>query len=263
MHAVVCIKQVPDTQEVQVDFDAGVIKRDGVPLIINPFDEYAVEEAVRLKEKFGGSVTVVTVGPPAADEALRTALAMACDAAVHVWDAAFEGGDTWATATVLARALDKIGDYDVVFFGKAAFDGDTGQVGPRLAALLGLPMLNFVAKIDAIDFDAKSVTVERLLEAGRETVRAPLPAAISVVKEINEPRYPSLMGIRKAKKVEVPVWDAAALNLEPGQVGAAGSFARLERIYRPPTREGGEVITGEPAAAAKTVAAKLIDQGLL
>jgi len=263
MHAVVCIKQVPDTQEIQVDFDAGVIKREGVPLIINPFDEFAVEEAVRLKEKYGGTVTVVTAGPPSADEALRTALAMACDAAVHVWDDAFEGADTWATAAVLAKAIEKIGEFDVVFFGKTTFDGDTGQVGPRVAALLGLPMLNFVARIDEIDFDSKIVTVERLLEAGREKVRAPLPAVISVVKEINEPRYPSLMGIRKAKKVEVPVWDAAALNLEPGGVGAAGSFAILERIYRPPTREGGEIITGEPAETAKALAEKLIDQGIV
>ena len=263
MHAVVCIKQVPDTQEIQIDFDAGVIKREGVPLIMNPFDEYAVEEAVRLKEKHGGTVTAVTVGPPAADEALRTALAMACDAAVHVWDDAFEGADTWATAFVLAKALEKIDGYDVVFFGKTTFDGDTGQVGPRVAALLGLPILNFVAKIEEIDFDAKQVTVERLLEAGREVVRAPLPAVISVVKEINEPRYPSLMGIRKAKKVEVSSWDAAALGLDAGQVGAAGSFARLQRIYRPPVREGGEVITGEPADTAKTLAQKLTDQGIL
>lgn len=263
MHAVVCIKQVPDTQEIQVDFNAGVIKREGVTLIMNPFDEFAVEEAVRLKEKHGGTVTAVTVGPAAADEAVRTALAMACDAAVHVRDDAFEGADTWATAVVLAHAIEKVGGFDVVFFGKATFDGDTGQVGPRVAALLGLPMLNFVAKIEDIDFDSKKVTVERLLETGREKVRAPLPAVISVVKEINEPRYPSLMGIRKAKKVAVPVWDAAALGLEIGRVGAAGAFAKMERLYRPPTREGGEVLTGEPAETAKTLAQRLIDQGLI
>jgi len=263
MHAVVCIKQVPDTQEIQVDFDAGVIKREGVPLIMNPFDEYAVEEAVRLKEKHGGTVTAVTVGPPSADEALRTALAMACDAAVHVWEDAFAGADTWATATVLAKAVEKIGEFDVLFFGKTTFDGDTGQVGPRVAALLGLPMLNFVAKIDEIDFAGKTVKVERLLENGREKVRAPLPAVISVVKEINEPRYPSLMGIRKAKKVEVPTWDAAALGLKAEGVGAAGSFAALERIYRPPAREGGEVLSGEPADTAKALAEKLVDQGII
>ena len=260
MHAVVCIKQVPDTQEIQIDFDAGVIKREGVPLIMNPFDEYAVEEAVRLKEKHGGTVTAVTVGPPTADEALRTALAMACDGAVHVWDDAFAGADTWATAAVLAKAAEKIGEFDVLFFGKTTFDGDTGQVGPRVATMLGLPMLNFVAKIDDIDFDGKTVTVERLLENGREKVRAPLPAVLSVVKEINEPRYPSLMGIRKAKKVEVPVWDAAALALTADDIG---SFAELERIYRPPAREGGEVITGEPAETAKALAEKLIDQGII
>ncbi|NIT36653.1 MAG: electron transfer flavoprotein subunit beta [candidate division Zixibacteria bacterium] len=263
MHAVVCIKQVPDTQELQVDFDAGVIKRASVPLIVNPFDEFAIEEAVRLKEKHGGAVTALTMGPLSADEALRTALAMGCDAAVHLLDEAFEGSDTWATATVLAKALEKMGEYDVLFFGKATFDGDTGQVAPRVAALLQLPMLNFAAKIAEIDFDGKKVTVERLLETGREVVRANLPAVISVVKEINEPRYPSLLGIRRAKKVDVPTWDAAALALEKDSVGSKGSFAKLERIYRPPARAGGEIVPGEPVDAAKTVTEKLIDQGLI
>jgi electron transfer flavoprotein beta subunit len=263
MHAIVCIKQVPDTQELQVDFGAGVIKREGVPLIVNPFDEFAIEEALRLKEKHDGKVTAVTMGPASADEALRTALAMGCDDAVHLLDGAFEGGDTWATATVLAKAIEKVGAYDVLFFGKTTFDGDTGQIAPRVAALLELPMLNFVAKIEEIDFDAKTVTVERLLETGREVVRAPLPAAISVVKEINEPRYPSLLGIRKAKKVEVPTWDAAALGLDAGSVGPAGSPAKMERLYQPPARPGGEIVPGEPADAAKTVTEKLIDQGII
>ncbi len=263
MHAVVCIQQVPDTQELQVDFNAGAIKRGGVPLVVNPFDEFAIEEAVRLKEKHGGNVTAVTLGPPSADEALRTALAMGCDGAVHLLDEAFDGGDTWATAVALAKAVEKIGDYDVLFFGKATVDGDTGQVAPRVAALLELPMLNFVAKIDDIDFDANAVKVERLLEMGREVVRAPLPAAISVVKEINEPRYPSLLGIRKAKKVDVPTWDAAALGLDAESVGSAGSLCKMERLYQPPARASGEIVPGEPADAAKAVAEKLIDQGII
>lgn len=263
MHAVVCLKQVPDTQEIQVDFDAGVIKREGVPLIVNPFDEYAIEEAVRLKEAHGGTVTAVTVGPPSADEALRTALAMGCDAAVHLQDEAFEGGDTWATAVVLTHALDKIGDFDLLFFGKSTFDGDTGQVAARLAALRELPLLSFVAKIETVDVDGKSITVQRLLETGREVVKSPLPAAVAVVKEINEPRYPSLMGIRKAKKVDVPVWDAAALGLAPEQVGAAGARAKMERLYRPPERVGGEILPGEPADAARAVAEKLAELGII
>ena len=263
MHAVVCIKQVPDTQEFKVDFNAGAIKRDGVPLVVNPFDEFAIEEAVRLKEKHGGNVTAVTLGSPSADEALRTALAMGCDGAVHLLDEAFDGGDTWATAVALAKAVEKVGEYDVLFFGKATFDGDTGQVAPRVAALLELPMLNFVAKIDEIDFDAKAVKVERLLETGREVVRAPLPAAISVVKEINEPRYPSLLGLRKAKKVDVPTWDAAALGLDADSVGSAGSLSKMERLYQPPARGRGEIVPGEPADAAKAVAEILIDQGII
>ncbi len=263
MHAIVCLKQVPDTQEVKIDFDAGVILREGVPLIVNPFDEYAVEEAVRLKEKHGGTVTALTVGAPAADEALRTALAMGCDAAVLLADPAFAKSDTWATALILAKAVEKLAPYDLVFFGKQTFDGDAGVVGPRVAALLGLPMLSFVAKVEAVDFGAKNISAERLLENGRETVAAPLPAAVAVVKEINEPRYPSLMGMRKAKKVDVPTWDAAALGLDAGSVGAAGSFLKVEKIYPPPPRKGGEVVECEAPAAAQKVAARLAEQGLI
>jgi electron transfer flavoprotein beta subunit len=260
MHAIVCIKQVPDTQEIQIDFDAGVIKRDGVPFIVNPFDEFAIEEAVRLKEKAGGTVTAITLGPAAADEALRTALAMACDAAVLVSDDAFAGADTWVTAAALAKAVEKAGPFDVLFFGKQTFDGDTGEVGPRVAAFLGLPMLDFVAKITEIDFDAKAVKVERLLENGREVVTSPLPAIIAVVKEINEPRYPSLMGIRKAKKVEVPTWDAAALALDADDLNPR---LNVNRIYRPPARAGGEIIAGEPAEVAGTLAEKLSEMGII
>jgi len=258
MHAIVCIKQVPDTQEIRIDFDAGVIKRDGVPLIINPFDEYALEEALRLKEKHGGKVTVVTMGAPAADEALRTALAMGCDAAVLLNDAAFGDADTWVTATALAAAVRKIGDCDLVLFGKQTFDGDTGMVAPRVAALLGFPILSYVAKVEAVDPAAGTVAVERLLEAGRETCRAPLPAVISVIKEINEPRYPSLMGKRKAKSVDIPTWDAAALG-----VGGTAPLSKVARIYRPAERAGGETVEGEPADVASKVAARLAEQGLI
>lgn len=256
MRIIVCIKQVPDTQEVKIDFEAGVIAKQGVPLIINPFDEYAVEEAVRIKEKGDAHVTVLTVGAPAADEALRTALAMGCDAAVLVSDPAFENADTWATAVILAQAVMTVGSFDLVFFGKQTFDGDTGALAPRVAALLGLPVLNYAARILELDPAGGTIKVERLLEDGRETVTAKLPAVISVVKEINEPRYPSLMGMRKAKKVDVPTWDGAALGLRPQDIVP---LARVGKLRRPPMREQGEMITGEAGDAAGKLAAKLID----
>jgi electron transfer flavoprotein beta subunit len=260
VHAIVCLKQVPDTQEVKIDFDAGVIQHAGVPLIVNPFDEYAVEEALRWKEKLAGRVTVLTVGAAEADEALRTALAMGCDAAVLLADPAFAGMDTAGTAVVLAAAVKKLGDGDVIFFGKQTFDGDTGMVGPRVAALLGVPMLNFVAKVESLDVAGKRVKVERLLEEGREVVTAPLPAAISVIKEINEPRYPSLMGKRKAKNVAVPTWDAAALGLSADQLRP---LTRVARLYRPPTRTGGDVFAGDGAQTAAQLAAKLRDEKII
>jgi len=203
------------------------------------------------------------MGPPQADEALRTALAMGCDAAALLTDPAFEKSDTWATALVLAAALTKLAPYDVVFFGKQTFDGDAGVVAARVAALSQLPLLSFVAKITAIDFVGKSITAERLLEGGRETVTAPLPAAVAVVKEINEPRYPSLMGMRKAKKVEIPAWNAAALGLSADAVGAAGSFLKVENIFPPAARAGGEVVECDPPEAAAKVAKALAARGLI
>jgi len=252
----VCIKQVPDTQEVKIDFDAGVIVKTGVPLIVNPFDEYAIEEAVRIKEQGDAHVTALTVGPPAADEALRTALAMGCDGAALLSDPLFENGDTWATAVILAKAIAKTGPVNLVFFGKQTFDGDTGAVAPRVAALLGLPVLTFVARIVELDRVNGKIKVERLLEDGRETVTSSLPTVISVIKEINEPRYPSLMGMRKAKKIDVPTWDAAALGLSAPEIAP---FARIGKLYRPPTREQGEILRGEACDAASTLAAKLVD----
>lgn len=253
---VTCIKQVPDTQEIKIDFEAGIIAKQGVPLIVNPFDEYAIEEAVRIKEKGDAHVTVLTVGAPAADEALRTALAMGCDAAVLISDPAFENADTWATAVILAKALTKAGPFDLIFFGKQTFDGDTGAVAPRVAALLGLPVLNYTARILELDPAGGKIKVERLLEDGRETVTAKLPVVISVVKEINEPRYPSLMGMRKAKKVDVPTWDGAALGLSAQDIAP---LARVGKLQRPPTREQGEMMTGETSDAAGKLAAKLLD----
>jgi electron transfer flavoprotein beta subunit len=242
MHAIVCIKQVPDTTEVKMDPERGTLIREGVPTIINPFDTYAIEEGIRLKETYGGKATVITMGPPQAVEALKEAVAMGCDEPVLISDRAFAGADTWATAYTLAQAVRKIGAYDVIICGRQAADGDTGQVGPGVATQLGISQLTYVFKIREIDFEARTITVERLVEEGREVVTSSLPCLITVVKDINTPRYPSFMGIRKANKIEYPTWSAEDLCADAGAdaacFGLIGSPTKVIKVFTPPPREG-------------------------
>ncbi len=258
MHAIVCIKQVPDTTDVKVNPETGTLIREGVPSIVNPFDTYAIEEALRLKEKFGGKVTVISMGPPQAQEALKEAVAMGADEAILLSDRAFAGSDTWATAYTLAQAIRKIGDFDVILCGKQAIDGDTGQVGPGIAVQLGVEQLTYIFKIEEIDFDARRIKVERLLEEGREIVETTLPAVLTVVKDINQPRYPSFMGIRRAARMEIPVWTAEDLpDARPDFLGLDGSPTRVVRVFNPPPR-GGEVVMVEGESPQET-AAELAD----
>ena len=258
MHAIVCIKQVPDTTDVKVNPETGTLIREGVPSIVNPFDTYAIEEALRLREKFGGKVTVISMGPPQAKEALKEAIAMGADEAILLSDRAFAGSDTWATAYTLANAIRKIGDFDVILCGKQAIDGDTGQVGPGIARQLDIEQLTYVFKIQEIDFQARRVKVERLLEEGREVVETRLPALLTVVKDINQPRYPTIMGIRRATRAEIPVWTAADLpDAKPELLGLKGSPTQVVRVFNPPPRSGQIVmIEGE---TPQEQAAKLAD----
>jgi len=258
VHAIVCIKQVPDTTDVKVNPETGTLIREGVPSIVNPFDTYAIEEALRLREKFGGKVTVISMGPPQAKEALKEAIAMGADEAILLSDRAFAGSDTWATAYTLANAIRKIGDFDVILCGKQAIDGDTGQVGPGIARQLDIEQLTYVFKIQEIDFQAKRVKVERLLEEGREVVETRLPALLTVVKDINQPRYPTIMGIRRATRAEIPVWTAADLpDAKPELLGLKGSPTQVVRVFNPPPRSGQIVmIEGE---TPQEQAAKLAD----
>ncbi|MBC7257785.1 MAG: electron transfer flavoprotein subunit beta/FixA family protein [Chloroflexi bacterium] len=258
MHAIVCIKQVPDTTDVKVNPETGTLIREGVPSIVNPFDTYAIEEALRLREKFGGKVTVISMGPPQAKEALKEAIAMGADEAILLSDRAFAGSDTWATAYTLANAIRKIGDFDVILCGKQAIDGDTGQVGPGIARQLDIEQLTYVFKIQEIDFQAKRIKVERLLEEGREVVETRLPALLTVVKDINQPRYPTIMGIRRATRAEIPVWTAADLpDAKPDLLGLKGSPTQVVRVFNPPPRSGQIVmIEGE---SPQEQAAKLAD----
>ena len=197
MHIVVCIKSVPDTTEVRFNPETHTLMRDQAESIVNPFDMYAIEEALRLQETHGGTVTVVTMGPPKAEKELREAVAMGCDAAVLLSAAEYAGSDTWATAYVLAAAIRKLAPVDLVICGRQAADGDTGQVGPGIAQQLGIPQLTYVFKIRRFDPEGGEVEVERLVEEGREVVAAGLPALLTVVKDINQPRYPSFRGIRR------------------------------------------------------------------
>lgn len=246
MHIVVCTKQTPDS-EAKMSVDAsGKVSWGGSPLIINPWDEYAVEEALRLREMHGGKVTVISMGPPEAVEALKHAIAMGCDEAVRIWEDACADSDTLATSYVLAKAIEKMGDVDLVLFGKSAIDSQTWQVGVAVARRLGLPALMYVIKIAALDPAQKTITVERLLEEGRQVVTAPLPAVVGTTKGINEPRYTSFMGIRKAARMAYPTWSLADIGAEVNKVGVAGSGVRWPEIFMPPAREGeAEIIKGE------------------
>ncbi|MDD5634063.1 MAG: electron transfer flavoprotein subunit beta/FixA family protein [Candidatus Omnitrophica bacterium] len=253
MRIVVLIKQVPDTTDVKIDPVTNTLKREGVVSIINPFDMYAIEEALRVKEKMGeGEVVVITMGPPQAEVALREAISMGCDRAILLSDRKFAGSDTWATSYTLSRAIEKLGDCSIVFCGKQASDGDTAQVGPGISTHLNIPQVTYVKKIEKID--KNSAVVERMTEEGYDVVETPIPALFTVVKEINEPRLPSLKGKMKAKKAEIVVWKAEDLGCEPDKIGLDGSPTRVVKIFTPPPRGGGRVLSGEPEDVAKELA---------
>jgi|YNPBryunderm2012_1023409.scaffolds.fasta_scaffold26339_1 electron transfer flavoprotein beta subunit len=259
LNIIVCIKQVPDTAELpKVDPAKAMAGDEGVARIVNPWDEYAIEEALRLREKHGGKVTALTMGPERAVEALRKAVAMGADEAILLDDPAFAGSDAGATAYILAAAIRKIGTFDLILCGKQSVDSDSGQVAVGVARYLRIPPLTFVAKVRALDVAARRITVERLLEEGREVVQAPLPVLLSVVKEINEPRYPAFLGIRKAAKLQPPVWGVKELGLAPEHVGARGSATRWTALRKPPARASQcEIIQGATAAEK---AARLVDR---
>jgi electron transfer flavoprotein alpha/beta subunit len=262
MHAIVCIKQVPDTTEVRIDPERGTLIREGVPSIINPFDMYAIEEGILLKEAHGGKTTVLSMGPPQALEAIKEAVAMGCDDGVLISDRAFAGADTWATAYTLAQAIQKLDSYDVILCGRQAADGDTGQVGPGIATQLGISQLTYVFKVREIDLVGQTITVERLVEEGREVVTSPLPCLITVVKDINTPRYPSFMGIRRANKRDYPVWSAEDLCSDTGAdqacFGLIGSPTKVVNVFTPAPREGECVIIS--AEDLRQTAAELADR---
>ncbi|MGQ9507886.1 MAG: electron transfer flavoprotein subunit beta/FixA family protein [Thermodesulfobacteriota bacterium] len=260
MKIVVCVKQVPDTTDVKIDPKTNTLIREGVASICNPFDEYAIEEALRIKEKLGGEVHVITMGPPQAIEVLRNALAVGADKVYLVSDKAFAGSDTLATAYALSKSIEYIGGADLVICGKQAIDGDTAQVGPGVATRLGIPQLTYVSKIREINLEKKKIIVERLLEYGREVVEAPLPALITVVKDINEPRLPSLIGIKKAAKAQIPTLTAKEINADENRIGLKGSPTWVVKVFSPePRGGGGEILKGELSEVVPLLVDKLME----
>jgi len=255
MRYIVCIKQVPNTTEIKIDPKTNTLIREGVESILNPFDTYAIEEAVRLKEAHGGTITAISMGPPQCEATLREAVSLGVDEIILLSDRRFAGADTWATSLTLAAAISKIGDYTLILTGQQAIDGDTAQVGPGIAAHLRIPQTCFVRKIEAIE--GCNITVQRLMEDGYDRVQMKLPALISVVKEINSPRLPSLRGKRNAKSVELKVWNCDDLGLDEKQTGLNGSPTQVMNIFSPHHDKQVEKFHGEPDEAVELVVKRL------
>ncbi|MHC1744251.1 MAG: electron transfer flavoprotein subunit beta [Syntrophobacteraceae bacterium] len=249
MHIVACIKQVPDAKNVRIDPNTNTLVRQGVESIVNPFDLFAVEAALRIKDDTGAKVTVITMGPPQAEQALRETIERGVDDSILLSDRAFAGSDTWATSTTLAAAIRKLGDVDLIICGKQAIDGDTAQVGPEMATLLDIPYATFVKEIGLLGDSHFKVT--RQTDEGTEVWKLPKPCLITVLKEVGEPRLPSLRHKMRAKKVEVPVWGIGQLGLDAEKVGLSGSYTQVVRVFSPPRRTDRILIEGLPEVQAE------------
>lgn len=255
---VACIKQVPATTNVRIDPNTNALIREGVESQVNPFDENAVETALRIKEAHEGECTVValSMGPPQAEAILRDALSMGCDEAILLSDPKFRGSDTLATSYTLAKAIRKIGDADLILCGKQAIDGDTAQVGPGIAEHLGIPQITFAIELRV---EGRRLVGRRMLENSFEVVECRLPALATVVKQINEPRHPSMKNVLKARKKQIPVWTAADIEADEERIGFTGSPTVVWRIFTPPKREGGRILKGEVSEMVAELAGEILE----
>ncbi len=254
MKIIVCIKQVPDTAEIKIDPKTNTLVREGVPSIINPFDLHALEAGLKIKEIMGGKVTALTMGPPQAESSLREAISMGADEAVLLSDKAFAGADTWATSYTLAKAIKRL-SADVIFCGKQAIDGDTAQVGPETAEFLNIPHVSYVRKIEEIT--EKHIRVQRLMEEGYDIVESPLPVLLTVVKELNIPRLPSLKGRISAKKAVITKMGFSEIGADENMVGLKGSPTQVRRIFAPEIKTGRMMIKGTPEEQVNTLLQEL------
>ncbi|MDU5079673.1 electron transfer flavoprotein subunit beta [Tissierella sp. P1] len=263
MNIIVCLKQVPDTNEVKIDPVRGTLIREGVPSIINPDDRNALEEALRLKDEHKDvKVTVLSMGPPQADVALREALAMGADEAVLLSDRAFAGSDTWATSTALAAGIKKIEDYSIIFCGRQAIDGDTAQVGPQIAEHLNLPQITYVEELKIED---NKVIAKRALEDGHFVIESNMPVLLTAIKELNEPRYPSIKGIYDAHRDDkVKIWSAKDVDADFSNLGLDGSPTQVNKSFTPPGRSSvGEILQGNPKESVRELIVKLREKHLI
>lgn len=254
MNIIVCVKQVPDTTDVKIDPVTNTLVRQGVPSILNPWDGYALEIALKLREKHGGKITVLSMGPQQAEDTLRECLAVGADEAILLSDRAFGGADTLATSNALAAALKKIGEYDLLMFGKQAIDGDTAQVGPEVAEILDLPQITYAYEID---IDGATMVAKRETEDGFEVIKTTLPAVVTAVRA-NDLRLPSIKGKMAARKKAITVLTSTDVDVDPASIGLSGSPTQVKKIFSPPVRGNSEVIIPEdPGAAADAIIAKL------
>lgn len=261
MNIIVCIKQVPDTNEVKIDPVKGTLIREGVPTIMNPDDKHALIEAVKIRNKNNGKVSVLSMGPPQAEEALREALALGADEAILLCDKAFAGSDTWATANALGTAIKKIGSYDLLLFGRQAIDGDTAQVGPQTAEFLQLPQITYAQKIGV---EGDKIKVERQMEDGYEIIESNLPCLITCISEINEIEYPSLSGIKKAyRNKEVKVWTAEDIKADKSKIGLLSSPTAVKKSFTPPAKGQGQILKGATKELAKKIITILKEKELI
>lgn len=268
MQIVACIKQVPDTTQVQIDPVTNTLVREGIPFIVNPYDTHAIEESLRLRDSHGFTVTAISMGPPNAEATLRKALAVGVDRAILLTDRVFGGADTLATSNVLTEAirlLDKEEEVGIIFCGKQTIDGDTAQVGPGIATRLGCTQLTLVDKIIELDLAKRKIKVSRKLEGRHEIVEAPLPVMITVVRELNRPRYPTVPGRLSSLEKQIEQWTNQTLKLDEQKIGLKGSPTWVSKIFSP-QRDKGEMIgdgVNDPVGTANLLIDKLLSKDLL
>ncbi|MBW1721951.1 MAG: electron transfer flavoprotein subunit beta/FixA family protein [Deltaproteobacteria bacterium] len=263
MKIIVLVKQVPDTTEVKLDPKTGNLIREGIKSIINPDDLHALEAAVGIREQVGGRVIALSMGPPQAIDALSEAMGMGADECILLTDRAFAGADTWATSTTLGLAMEKIGDFDLVIAGRQAIDGDTAQIGPQVAEYLHIPHVTYVFEIEAVR--KKSLIVKRRLEDGFERIQCALPALLTVIGEMNTPRYPHVAALIEAcrEKAPIRVWNAADIGAQVRQVGLEGSLTHVIRTFAPKARREGEILEGSARETVETLVEKLREKRLV
>ncbi len=255
MNIIVCIKQVPDAKDVRLDPETNTLAREGVQSIMNPYDQHALEEAVSLREQLGGKVTVLTMGPPQAEEILKQAISCGADKGVLVSDRAFAGADTWATSYTLAKAVEKIGNFDLILCGKQAIDGDTAQVGPGLAIRLDIPFVTCIQNIR--EASESELVMERMMDDGYDVVAVSCPVLLTVVKDLNTPRVPSLKGKMKAKKAEFTVLSAEDIGADAACIGLAGSPTQVVDVFPPKPRGGRAILNGSMEEQIEQLVEKL------